>query len=131
MLFSIAFVYSAGSYFALIKGSDPERLLLAHTAKIALAVLCLIIAARIDYHLWSKVSIYLMMISIAALVAVLGVGEQVGGAKRWLNIGMQFQPSELAKFSLILHFGTANCSSAEFFDDYPYFLNRDDPAICW
>jgi cell division protein FtsW len=128
MLFSIAFVYSAGSYFALIKGSDPERLLLAHTAKIALAVLCLIIAARIDYHLWSKVSIYLMMISIAALVAVLGVGEQVGGAKRWLNIGMQFQPSELAKFSLILHFGTLISRKQSDLKDFKYGFF---PFILW
>lgn len=106
MLFSIAFVYSAGSYFSAIKGMNPEKLLLNHFVKIIFALIGLIFAAKIDYHIWSKYTFFLMIISIATLVAVLLVGEEVGGAKRWLNLGIQFQPSEFAKFSVILHFGT-------------------------
>ena len=40
--------------------------------------------------------------SIFLLIAVLFVGVSAGGAKRWINLaGQQFQPSEVAKFSLI------------------------------
>ena len=44
-------------------------------------------------------------ISIALLLSVLLFGESVNGAKRWINIaGIQFQPSEIAKFTMILLF---------------------------
>ena len=129
MLFSIAFVYSAGSYFALIKGSNPEKLLLSHTARVFLAIALMFITARIDYHWWSKVSFYLMLLSLISLVAVLIVGTNVGGAKRWINLGLiPFQPSELAKFSVILHFGTLITRKKEQVKDLKYgYL----PFILW
>ena len=44
-------------------------------------------------------------ISIVLLLSVLVVGEEVNGARRWINIaGIQFQPSEVAKFTMILLF---------------------------
>ena len=106
MFFSFAFVYSASTYFALIKGMNPESLLMNHIAKIALAILAMIFCIVIDYHFWSKVSFYLIILAIVSLIAVLVVGENVGGARRWLNLGIQFQPSEFAKFAVIIHFGT-------------------------
>jgi cell division protein FtsW len=40
---------------------------------------------------------------IVLLLSVLFFGQSVNGAKRWINIaGIQFQPSEIAKFSMIL-----------------------------
>lgn len=43
--------------------------------------------------------------SIVLLLLVLLFGQTVNGAKRWINIaGLQFQPSEIAKFTLILLF---------------------------
>lgn len=128
MLFSIAFVYSAGSYFALIKGSDPEKLLLNHTFKIFLAIVFLIISSKIDYHFWSKISFFLMAGSVITLIAVLIIGEEVNGAKRWLDLGMPFQPSELAKFSVILHFGTLINRKQRDLRDFKYGFF---PFILW
>ncbi len=129
MLFSIAFVYSAGSYFALIKGSNPEKLLLSHTARVFLAIALMFITARIDYHRWSKVSFYFMLLSLIGLVVVLIVGTDAGGARRWINLGIiPFQPSELAKFSVILHFGTLITRKKEQIKDLKYgYL----PFILW
>ena len=43
--------------------------------------------------------------SILLLLSVLVVGESVNGARRWINIaGLQFQPSEIAKFTMIVLF---------------------------
>lgn len=43
--------------------------------------------------------------SIALLLSVLVIGEEVNGARRWINLaGIQFQPSEIAKFTMILLF---------------------------
>lgn len=43
--------------------------------------------------------------SILLLLSVLFAGREVNGAKRWISIaGIQFQPSEIAKFAVILLF---------------------------
>ena len=53
--------------------------------------------------MWYRLTWPLYIGSIFLLLSVLVIGQEVNGAKRWINIaGLQFQPSELAKFSMIL-----------------------------
>ena len=57
-------------------------------------------------ELWYRLAWPLYGLSIVLLLSVLVVGESVNGARRWINVaGIQFQPSELAKFTMILLFG--------------------------
>ena len=59
--------------------------------------------SRIDASLWLKFSTHIYVTSIALLLLVLVAGQSVNGAKRWINIaGIQFQPSEIAKFAMIV-----------------------------
>lgn len=59
--------------------------------------------SRIPAKLWYRLAWPLYGISIVLLLSVLVVGESVNGAKRWINLaGLQFQPSEVAKFTMIL-----------------------------
>ena len=61
--------------------------------------------SRIPGEAWYFLAWPLYGISIALLLSVLVVGEEVNGARRWINIaGIQFQPSEVAKFTMILLF---------------------------
>lgn len=61
------------------------------------------IAAQQTRELWQRLSLPLYLLSTIALVLVLFYGDASGGATRWIQIGsFQFQPSELAKFALIL-----------------------------
>ena len=63
------------------------------------------VCSRIEPSFWLKAAWPLYGISIALLMGVLLFGHSVNGAKRWINIaGLQFQPSEVAKFTLILLF---------------------------
>ena len=63
------------------------------------------VCSRIEPSFWLKAAWPLYGISIALLLGVLLFGQSVNGAKRWINIaGLQFQPSEIAKFTLILLF---------------------------
>lgn len=63
------------------------------------------VCSRIEPNFWLKAAWPLYGISIALLLGVLFFGQSVNGAKRWINIaGLQFQPSEIAKFTLILLF---------------------------
>ena len=62
--------------------------------------------SRIPAELWYRLAWPLYFGSIVLLLSVLVVGESVNGARRWINVaGIQFQPSELAKFTMILLFG--------------------------
>ena len=61
--------------------------------------------SRIPVGFWYRFAWPLYGISIALLLLVLVAGESVNGARRWINIaGIQFQPSEIAKFTMILLF---------------------------
>ena len=71
----------------------------------AIGLLAMAVLSRIPSNLWQKFSWPLYGISICLLVCVLIIGESVNGARRWINIaGLQFQPSEIAKFTMIVLF---------------------------
>ena len=61
--------------------------------------------SRIPTGVWYRFAWPLYGVSIALLLSVLVIGEEVNGARRWINLaGIQFQPSEIAKFTMILLF---------------------------
>ena len=61
--------------------------------------------SRVDASVWYRSAWILYGVSILLLLSVLVAGESVNGARRWINIaGIQFQPSEIAKFTMITLF---------------------------
>lgn len=63
-----------------------------------------LVARFCDYR-WLKkftLAIFVFALAINAATAIPGIGIERGGARRWLNIGIDFQPSEVLKFALIL-----------------------------
>ena len=72
-------------------------------ALIGLAAMVFI--SRIPPDFWLRTAWPLYGVSILLLLSVLLFGQSVNGARRWINIaGLQFQPSEIAKFTLIVLF---------------------------
>ena len=70
-----------------------------------LGLICMVSFSRIPTEFWLKFAWPLYGISIVLLLLVLVAGESVNGARRWINIaGIQFQPSEIAKFTMIVLF---------------------------
>ena len=70
-----------------------------------LGLICMWIFSRIPAAFWYRMAWPLYGISILLLLLVLVMGEKVNGAQRWINIaGIQFQPSEISKFTMILVF---------------------------
>lgn len=75
----------------------------AACALIGLAAMA--VMSRIPTYWWYGLAWPLYGISIGLLLLVLVFGQSVNGARRWISIaGLQFQPSEIAKFTLILLF---------------------------
>ena len=70
-----------------------------------LGLICMAIFSRIPAEFWYRLAWPLYGVSILLLLSVLLIGEEVNGARRWINVaGLQFQPSEIAKFTMILLF---------------------------
>ena len=71
----------------------------------AIGLIALWVFSRIPAGFWYNAAWPLYGISILLLLSVLVIGEEVNGARRWINLaGIQFQPSEVAKFTMILLF---------------------------
>ena len=63
------------------------------------------VMSRLPADFWYRMAWPLYGVSIVLLLLVLLFGQSVNGARRWINIaGLQFQPSEIAKFTLVLLF---------------------------
>lgn len=72
----------------------------------ALGLVAMAVFSRLPAQLWYRLAWPMYALSILLLLSVLVVGESVNGARRWINVaGIQFQPSELSKFTMILMFG--------------------------
>ena len=103
----LGMLYSASSAQSLYdtKYSVSTRYLQKQAACALIGLGAMWVCSRIEPAFWLKAAWPLYGISIALLLGVLLFGQSVNGAKRWINIaGIQFQPSEIAKFTLILLF---------------------------
>lgn len=68
-----------------------------------LGLVCMFAFSRISPAFWHRYAYWIYGISIALLLLVLVAGQSANGAKRWISIaGIQFQPSEIAKFAMIV-----------------------------
>ena len=73
-----------------------------HLVNIGLALGVMVVIANVPPHLLSKVGPPLYVAGVVLLVGVALFGEIRNGARRWLNLGFAFQPSELLKLALPL-----------------------------
>ena len=101
--FGLVMVYSATSAPAALGGSDPVFYLKREGIYALIGVALLMVASRTDYRALRYLAPVLMLTSLGLCLAVLALGQEVNGARRWLGVGsLSFQPSELAKLSLAI-----------------------------
>ena len=101
--FGLVMVYSASSARAMLAAGDPAYYLKRQALYALLGLGLLALMARVDFRKLRYAGGPLLAVSFFLLVAVLAVGTEVNGARRWLSTGIiDFQPSELAKFALAL-----------------------------
>ena len=80
--------------------------LMRHVFALIVGFVVALLAFQVSMATWERVAPWLFVVSIVLLVAVLipHVGTVVNGARRWLSLGiMNFQPSELAKFAVLVY----------------------------
>jgi cell division protein FtsW len=77
-----------------------------HAMWLALSFVAALIASQVPIDRWEKAAPWMFIVSLVLLIAVLipGVGKVVYGARRWISLGpLSFQPSELAKFAVLIY----------------------------
>jgi cell division protein FtsW len=106
-IISLLSVYSATGSLAYQKmGGNTEYYLFKHLLLIILSFIAMWFAHKLDYKYYSKISIIAMYISLPLLFVTYQFGLNINEASRWINIpiiNQAFQPSDLAKLSLIIY----------------------------
>ncbi|MBC5687568.1 putative lipid II flippase FtsW [Mediterraneibacter sp. NSJ-55] len=96
-------LYSTSAYNGETKFHDSFYYLKKQGFATLLGIAGMFIVARIDYHRWVPLANLGYLAAIALSVAVILVGDEYNGSKRWLSLGpLSFQPSEFAKVAVIL-----------------------------
>lgn len=103
--FGCLMVYSASFYSAEYHYGNSCFFLFKQVLGVVLGIFAMIFFSFVDYHLLKKYKTWIIVISIILLVLVFvpGLGMESYGAKRWISIlGFSIQPSEIAKFALVI-----------------------------
>ena len=77
-----------------------------HVVSLCIASIAAMLAFQVPISTWEKYAPWLFVGSLVLLMLVLlpFIGKGVNGARRWISLGiMNFQPSELAKFAVLLY----------------------------
>ncbi len=103
MLFSASYAYSYEHY------GNSYKFITRQAAFAFAGVVVMLVVSRIDYHIWRKFAWVVYLLSVAMLAVLLILPPMVEGkdVRRWIVIGpVNFQPSEIAKFAIILLFSS-------------------------
>lgn len=109
LMFGLVMVYSA----SIAMPDNPKfaryahtHFLMRHVLSLVVAFVVALLAFQVPVSSWEKLAPWLFITSLILLILVLVpfIGKGVNGARRWITLGfMNFQPSELAKFAVLLY----------------------------
>jgi cell division protein FtsW len=105
--FGLVMVFSASYYYAqntASVGYDGYYFIRKQAVYLAIGFPMMMLISLIDFRKLEKFKVIAVLASIVLLVAVLIFGQETNGAKRWIVVGGQsIQPSEIAKFGMMLY----------------------------
>ena len=110
LLAGLVTLFSATYYTAQDHG-DPLSEVKHQLLGIALGAAAMVVTSRIPYRFWRDTWVVVGSLGLSVVLLVLviipGVGRYLNGSRRWLSLGgLTFQPSEIAKMSLVFYLAT-------------------------
>ena len=98
----VIMVYSASSFYSMFHNNDSMYFFKRQLLWAIIGLVAMIFMMSYDYHKLKKITPAILIITIPLLISVFFFPE-VNGAKRWIQVGIfSFQPSELAKYAVVL-----------------------------
>lgn len=113
--FGLVMLFSASYYYAQVKYGSGTYFLKRQLIFFAVGFAGLMVLSNVKYKFFQKkfvvIACYLAVCVLLTLTRVPGIGVKINNAYRWISIkGFQFQPSELAKFMLVIALSATMCS---------------------
>lgn len=106
LFIGVVMVYSSSSYYALYEteSKSTEFFFKKEILWTMVGIIGMIFTMSIDYHIYKKLTPWIVIGTLFFLVIVLFIGAEINGARRWIKLGpLSFQPSELAKYVVVLY----------------------------
>lgn len=102
--FGLVMLYSTSAYTASVKHGDDMFFFGKQAFLTVCGFLWALAVSKIDYHKYYKTfaSILYVVSCFLMFLVLTPLGVEINGARRWLKIGVQFQPSEITKLAIIL-----------------------------
>lgn len=106
--FGLVMVCSASYVSAYSKYGDSFYYFKRQAIYALLGLACMFVAAFFDYRHLRKMAPVILLVAfiLIAVVLIPGIGVKVGGGRRWLNLPIRIQPSELAKLAIVIFFAS-------------------------
>lgn len=103
LAFGLVMVFSASYADAETRYGDSYYFIKRQSAMVVIGLVAMVAASRFPMRFYKNIAVLTYVISALLLLVVLVIGDTGGGAQRWIELGpIRFQPSEIAKYSLIL-----------------------------
>lgn len=111
VLTGLVVLYAASYYNAQDKGNALSEVY-SQLAGVGVGAVLMLAILRIDYRRLNHPAVVIALLAVSVvlliLVAIPGVGKMLNGSRRWLRLGpLSFQPSEVAKYAMILFLARA------------------------
>ena len=119
IVLGLAEVYGASSLVTTSGGTVGARLAVRQAAAALVAGILATVVARLDYHVWQRWAWRLLAaVAFLLLIPLLPfthpIAPTLNGARRWVSLGvMALQPSELAKFAVVVWAATLAAKKGE------------------
>ncbi len=112
LLFGLMMVYSISSYKASVSIGDSAYYAKRQLLFGGVGFIVMLLVSKIRYQILRTWSMVIIILTVLLLLSVFVIGKASNGSTRWINIGViSFQPSEIAKLSLIIY--TAHICTAK------------------
>ena len=119
MLFSASYAYSLEYY------DNSYKFIIKQALFAGAGIIAMFVTSRINYHFWRKISWLVYIVTAVMLVVLLILPPMVSGmsVKRWFAIGgFSFQPSEIAKFAIVILFSTLIAANQKLMNNWKFIL---------
>ncbi len=117
----LVMVLSASFARAYYTSGDASYIFVRQLIFSVLGVVVMFVASRFQMKTYRRFAFAAMVGALVLLALVPIIGERVGGATRWINLGFTtFQPSEIAKLAVILFFAHMICRFKDKMQKFTY-----------
>jgi len=103
LVMGLIMIYSASSYTADLKFKNSAYFVNKQLIFVVAGLILMIFVSIVPYQVWIRLSKLIYVVATALVGAVLVIGRDANGARRWINLfGIKFQPSEFVKVAIII-----------------------------